>query len=173
MVAMVGSNTAAILKGSWGTFEPFLAMGPLQASSHSHEALGQCHSPGNLQLFCGWWWFWLDALHLQLIFLLSLNHPFPRNVTMGSSFRASWDGRNLTSSNYWPGGVYHLLPPRELIWGLLLFSQFFSNLCNSLFNRGVGLHWLGTLGGSFLWLGDWRFLWDSHATEDVLIRKEM
>ena len=85
---------------------------------------------------------------------------------MGSSFRASHDWRSLSSLERWK-------PPstQELIWGLLLFSHFFGDLCNSPFNRGVGLHWLGTLGGSFLWLCGRRFLWESHATEDGLIRE--
>ena len=51
------------------------------------------------------------------------------------------------------------------------FSWFFSDLHNGLFNRGVGLHWLGTLGGGFLWLCGQGFLQESHAAADGLVRE--
>ena len=67
---------------------------PPQASSHFCEARRQCHLLDHLQLFCGWWGFWLGDLHLQLIRPLLLSHPLPWPLTMMSSFRASQWGES-------------------------------------------------------------------------------
>ena len=69
-------------------------------------------------------------------------------------------------SNYWPGGVQDLLPPRKPVWRFLFSSW---SLCNGLLNGGVGLCWVSTLKGGFLGLGFMGFLRKSKATEDVLI----
>ena len=56
MAAMVGANTAAILKGSWGTLWTFSGGGSLcRQSSHSCEARRWHHLMDHLQLLCGWW----------------------------------------------------------------------------------------------------------------------
>ena len=87
----VGTNTAAILNGSWCTLSTFSGNWSLLRQAVTPMKPGGSITCWTISSsFYGWWGFWLGNLHLWLIRPLSSSHPLPWTLTTRSLFRASW-----------------------------------------------------------------------------------